>query len=164
MERIDKETWKEHPSGLVVSDFGRVYVPQGSRGKKSHITYGHDCNGYLVVMYQGKNYRVHRLIGQCFIDNPENKQEIDHIDRNPKNNKVENLRWATSSENNYNREVPKNNALSKIVLQYTKSGEFVREWPSLGEVERVLGISRGYISACCNGKLNHAYNYLWKYK
>ena len=46
---------------------------------------------------------VHRLVALAFIDNPDNKPTIDHIDRDKNNNCVENLRWATQSEQEYNK-------------------------------------------------------------
>lgn len=45
---------------------------------------------------------VHRLVAESFIPNPENKPFIDHIDTNPLNNRVDNLRWVTASENSNN--------------------------------------------------------------
>ena len=45
---------------------------------------------------------VHRIVAQAFIDNSENKPEVDHIDGNPRNNRADNLRWVTSKENNNN--------------------------------------------------------------
>ena len=53
--------------------------------------------------------------------------------------------------------------LSKKILQFTKSGEFIREWPSAKEAERVLGIARCNICQCCQGKLKSAGGYVWKY-
>ena len=57
-----------------------------------------------------------------------------------------------------------NGKLSKPVLQFTKDGEFVAEWKSSSEIKRNLGYSKGNISACCNGKLKSAYNFIWKFK
>ena len=54
-------------------------------------------------------------------------------------------------------------ALSKKVLQFTKSGEFIREWPSVMEASRQLGIAHSGICRCCSGKLKSAGGYVWKY-
>lgn len=50
-----------------------------------------------------KHYYIHRLVALNFIDNPENKSDVDHIDGNTFNNHVTNLRWCTRSENNMNQ-------------------------------------------------------------
>ena len=55
--------------------------------------------GYYIVHLDGKAYTLHRLLALTFIPNPENKPEIDHIDGNPLNNDLSNLRWATHKEN-----------------------------------------------------------------
>lgn len=57
------------------------------------------ADGYLTVGINGKQYRVHRLIAQTFIPNPENKPSVNHIDGVKSNNRVDNLEWATNSEN-----------------------------------------------------------------
>ena len=65
---------------------------------------GLNSHGYpRVMLYPGrKRMSVHRLVAVCFIENPENKPFVDHIDRDRTNNRITNLRWATQSENAQN--------------------------------------------------------------
>ena len=74
--------------------------------------------GYCLVMLCKERKRfprqVHRLVAEAFIPNPENKPFIDHIDTNPQNNNIDNLRWVTQKENCLNPISRKNNSLSKI--------------------------------------------------
>lgn len=104
--------------------------------------------------------------------------EIDHIDTDRKNNQPSNLRWATSKENSnneltvvHNREAHKGvfinfPSFSKVVCQFTKSGDFVAEYPSIAEAARSTGINKSAISACCWGRphTKSAGGYVWKYK
>jgi len=64
-------------------------------------------DGYYQVKLSNDSYRVetlllHRIIAETFIENPENKPTVDHIDRNKNNNTISNLRWATRSEQVFN--------------------------------------------------------------
>ena len=58
-----------------------------------------DNGGYLYVKLNKKNYAVHRLVAETFIENPEGKSDVNHKDGNKYNNKVENLEWTTRKEN-----------------------------------------------------------------
>jgi len=60
-------------------------------------------DNYFRVSIQNKHYLLHRLLATTFIDNPENKPHIDHLDRNRQNNSLENLKWCTPYENNQNK-------------------------------------------------------------
>jgi len=68
---------------------------------------GLNSRGYYVVCLckdsLQRTQKVHKLVASAFIDNPENKRNVDHIDNNGKNNMLDNLRWATDQENAYNR-------------------------------------------------------------
>jgi hypothetical protein len=92
--------------GMVLShNTGNIMKPWLSRK-------GYECI-QLSNNGKAKSYLIHRLVAHAFIPNPENKREIDHIDRNKTNNHVSNLRWATRSENTQNVGVKININLKK---------------------------------------------------
>ena len=161
------EIWKdiEGYEGLYqISNKGRVKSLKW--GKERILRPGIDTSGYcFIILYNdsvSKTFKLHRLVAQTFIPNLYNKSQVNHKDECKTNNTVENLEWATAKENsNYGS---RNERLSRKILQYSKSGEFVREWQSAAEVERVLGIDHGNIANCCKGKLKSAGGYIWQYK
>ena len=110
---------------------------------------------------------VHRFIAECFIPNPENLPCINHKDENKTNNHVNNLEWCNHKyNNNYGTSKKRiGEKLSKKVLQYTKEGEFVKEWDSTIEIQRQLGFKQSNISACCRGAKHYksAYGFVWSY-
>lgn len=57
-------------------------------------------DGYLVVSLQYRMFRVHRLVAQAFLPNPDNLPQVNHRDENPGNNNVDNLEWCTAKYNN----------------------------------------------------------------
>lgn len=90
----------KHPELPVLVDVeGRVYNKLYGKYKTYTWVTGYtDSRGYKAVGIKNKSYFVHRLVAQTFLPNPENKRTVDHIDRNPSNNRLSNLRWATHKE------------------------------------------------------------------
>lgn len=168
-----------------VSNFGRVRsLGNGkSNNSKLRVLSPVESNGYLQVQLckngKGKRFLVHRLVAQAFIPNLLDYREINHIDEDKHNNfcgtpendfNDGNLEWCDGKYNiNYgtrNKRVSEkmtNGKLSKPVLQLTKTGELVREWPSTMEAAR-SSFNFGNISACCRGEIKSHKGYLWKYK
>ena len=106
------EIWKivpGHERLYEVSNTGLVKsiarVTEGADGKLTRrdgitLTQIPNSNGYYTVAIDGKRKTVHRLVASAFIENPDNKPCVNHIDGDKKNNKVENLEWVTYGENN----------------------------------------------------------------
>lgn len=89
---------------LYCREDGAVFIPK-SGTRPAHWTFGFKRpDGYRVVGYNRKLYQVHQLICRAFHGlPPEGKPEVDHLDRDPSNNKEANLRWTDRSGNNTNR-------------------------------------------------------------
>ena len=75
------------------------------RGSAKYFTPFVDNTGYMCVCLNCRKYYLHRILAKHFIPNPDDLPQVDHIDRNPLNNSIENLRWVSASENNRNRTV-----------------------------------------------------------
>jgi hypothetical protein len=99
------ELWKEisgYEGYYAISNYGKVKSLKKNRVLKNI----YDKKGYLYIgLYKnGKEtkFKIHRLVANHFIENPNNLPQIDHIDRIKDNNVVTNLRWATNSINAHN--------------------------------------------------------------
>ena len=192
---MQKEIWKPVPGyegKYEVSNLGRI---KGLSRKiickggweypiKERIMKPYMRGRYLCVKFSAKTYSVHHLVALAFIPNPENKPEIDHINCNRFDNRIENLRWVTRLENvnnpltlKHRREnakrgeyayrygkVGKENGKSKAVQQFDLKGKFVAEFESTRLAGKFTGICYRSISGVANGEHKTAGGYIWKYK
>ena len=92
----------------------------GKEMKSQKSIYGY-LNITLCKNSKHKTFLLHRLLGQAYIKNPDNKPFIDHIDRNRSNNDLSNLHWVTRLENNQNRGIPNTNTSGIKNIHWDKS-------------------------------------------
>ena len=137
-----------------------------------------DRYGYFFIVLSNNNIRktilVHRLVAAAFIPNPDNLPEIDHIDGDRINNRVNNLRWCTRKQNANNpisiERYRKAGIIQKpykqlqIPVQQLKDGFLIGSYSSIREAERTTGIAHTSISRVIRGTLNTVGGYKWKYK
>lgn len=168
-------TWKDIPSyenEYQINTNGDIKSLKTNKTLKWFIN---NKNGYAYVTLCKNNkrkcYRVHKLVAITYLKNTNNKSEINHINGNKLDNRIENLEWCSSSENQKHAYkiglqkpiMSKNNKLSKKTIQYDLDYNIIKIWDSLSDIVRELNIKKQYISACCLGKIKKTCNYIFKY-
>ena len=153
-------------SNYSVSDDGLVRNDKTCKILKPAKTY----NGYLRIYINKKNYRVHRLVANAFIENPFNYPQVNHKDGNKENNKASNLEWCNAKQNinhAYNKGLKKidytNIENPKPIEQLNLEGKVIGHFNSLVEAEKKLGFNNSNISKACRGIQKTAYGYKWRY-
>lgn len=168
----------------VVETDGRIF----SKKTNKYLKPGINSNGYLSVELfnngESKRLLIHRIVAKAYIPNPNSFPQINHKDENRSNNDVSNLEWCTPKYNmNYGegaktrhlkidytkpiyKEVAIKNgkAVSRPVMQFTKTGEFVARFDSIADATRSLGVKYSHIADCANGKRTSSNGYVWKFE
>lgn len=150
------EMWKDIFEGThQVSNNGDIRRKNGEMRKLQKYS-----NGYNFIAYKEKHYSIHRLVAEAFIPNPENKAEVNHINGNKNDNRVENLEWCTRSEN-LNHAVRE--GLKKSVKKvYCK--ELDKTFNSMREASRELKTDFKNVWDCCNGVMKQTKGYHLEYR
>jgi len=180
---VEHEIWKAIPGyeGLYeASTLGRIRsVYRYQKVLKPMIS----NRGYervdLFKEKHRKQHSVHRLVAITFLCNPFCKPEVNHIDENKRNNRLENLEWVTRNENESwgtkhqraaahtdyktRRKRTDYSTTEKPISQFSISGEYIRSWKSASECAREMGFSNvSNIRLCARGKRKTAYGFIFR--
>ena len=162
-----KEIWKPIPNfpNYKCSNKGRI-----KNIKTNKILKGTNRpNGYAFIdlynfeEHKRKNAQIHRIVALLFVENPENKPCVNHIDGNKINNVYSNLEWCTHLENVRHAINVINHpgcGLNKKAVRCVETGII---YESTKEVERQLGINNAMISTCCTGKRKSVHGLHFEY-
>lgn len=176
-----KEIWKDvvEFEGLYqVSNYGRIKSLSNRSNHKEQIIMKQNINnkGYMqLTLCKNRKQitkKVHRIVAEAFIPNPNNLPQVNHKDGNKQNNNVDNLEWCTNSYNqlhankmglNKHRIERTKEVCNKPVAQLTLDGVEVNRFISLREASNKTGCSYKAMSLCALGKSKTSGGYIWRY-
>lgn len=161
--------WKKYfldgkETNYSISDDGEVRKDATNYILKQSLQQGYK---FVTLLINGKQkrMRVHRLVAETFIPNPENKPYVNHIDGKRDNNNLSNLEWVTPSENT--RHAVETGLMKKgrarAVIQYNLDGEQMLVFNSITEAARETGCLQSKITLCCQRQRETTNDYQWRY-
>lgn len=147
----------------AISNYGNIKNVKNNKVLTPRISE----NGYkeYVFCQNGirKNFKIHRLVALYFIDNPDKKPYVNHIDGDKLNNNVSNLEWCTAKENDeHARKTGLKDGNKPIVATNVITNESI-VFNSVSEASGILGINKGTIHKVLQKKRNKTHNYFFEY-
>lgn len=185
----NNEIWKdvEGYEGLYqISNLGRVkrilFKNNVIEKPKDKIlkTYNNGTGYRKLSLYKNniqKQFLIHRLVAKAFLSNLSKLDQVNHIDGNKENNRIDNLEWVSQSKNiihsyktnlrvaNSKNKFGSNNpkAIKVKMIDYT-TNEIIKTFDSIIDAAHYIGKSKScHIVSCCKGRLKKAYGYKWEY-
>ena len=151
---------KGHNSAYLVGNDGTIF---NQKTKKFLKTVKNE-RGYLHVTLcygEKRDYLVHRLVAQAFLENPNDLPEMNHKDEDKENNHVDNLEWCTKQYNTTYGERTKSR--NTPVIQRDKDGALVKCWDSMKDAGEALNLKYQGISRVCRHKRKTCGGFVWEY-
>lgn len=167
-----EEVWKDvcgYEGRYRISNMGRLMSCNAGNGTRDKIVKPQpNEKGYLMVhLYdygRNKTVKVHRLVAQAFVPNPNNLPEVNHIDADRKNNRADNLEWVTrqanvtdaknrgSMDSTFEKLRAHNRKNQIPVVATDKASGVEKEYESINAAARACSVPAIHICNCLNGK------------
>lgn len=164
-----QETWNtiEEASGYEVSTQGRVRNKKTGRILNPQASSGSGYKQVNIKVDSTKKFEkryIHRLVAQSFLENPENKKEVNHIDGNKLNNMLSNLEWVSTSENQKKRHQLENTRTSnRAIGRFSLEGELLEAYNSIIEAAHCMNVKRGAIDNALAKRTKTSCGYIWNF-
>jgi hypothetical protein len=165
---LEDEIWKQVILENVDMENKQYFVSNLGRYKNSSGTimsnYKVNENGYIRVYIFNKTYALHRLVALTFIENPENKEQVNHIDGNKLNNAVSNLEFVTNQENQIHKfQIGLGNNFTRKITQYDLQMNKIKDFNSIVEASKELNIGKSNIRGLLTNNGKSAGGFIFKY-
>ena len=167
-QTLRDEIWKQVIIENIINNEKQYFVSSLGRFKNSSgiimDNYKVNENGYIRVFIYNKTYTLHRLIAFAFLENSQNKEQVNHIDGNKLNNCLRNLEWVTNQENQLHKfKIGLGNNYTRKITQYDLEMNKIKDFNSIVEASKTLNIGKSNIRGVLTNYRKTAGGFIFKY-